>query len=133
MKLSVIVPVYNMMAGGKLKNCLDSLVRQDIDDMEIIAVDDKSTDDSLAFLESYSKRYGSRFVTIASPVNGRQGSAKNIGLERARGQWIGFVDSDDWVAGDMYVKLLKRAEETGADVVGCNYLLTVELAGKPAL
>lgn len=127
MKLSVIVPVYNMMAGGKLKNCLDSLVRQDIDDMEIIAVDDKSTDDSLAFLESYSKRYGSRFVTIASPVNGRQGSAKNIGLERARGQWIGFVDSDDWVAGDMYVKLLKRAEETGADVVGCNYLLTDEI------
>lgn len=127
MKLSVIVPVYNMMAGGKLKNCLDSLLRQDLEDMEIIAVDDKSTDDSLAFLESYSEKYGARFVTIASPVNRRQGGAKNLGLQRARGEWIGFIDSDDWVAGDMFSRLLKKAEETGADVVGCDYLLTDEI------
>lgn len=127
MKLSVIVPVYNMMAGGKLKNCLDSLVRQDMEDMEIIAVDDKSTDDSLAFLKSYSERYGARFVTVASPENRRQGGAKNLGLQRAGGQWIGFVDSDDWVAADMFSRLLKKAEETGADVVGCDYLLTDEI------
>lgn len=127
MKLSIIVPVYNMMAGGKLKNCLDSLLRQEIDDMEIIAVDDKSTDDSLAFLAALSEKYGSRLVTVASPVNRRQGGAKNLGLQKASGQWIGFVDSDDWVAGDMYVRLLKKAEETGADVVGCDYLLTDEL------
>lgn len=127
MKLSVIVPVYNMMAGGKLKNCLDSLLRQDIRDMEIIAVDDKSTDNSLAFLESYSQKYGARFVTIASPVNRRQGGAKNLGLQKARGQWIGFIDSDDWIAGDMFSRLLKKAEETGADVVGCDYLLTDEI------
>lgn len=56
MKLSVIVPVYNMMSGGKLKNCLDSLLKQDVADMEIIAVDDKSTDDSLAFWESRSEK-----------------------------------------------------------------------------
>lgn len=127
MKLSVIVPVYNMMAGGKLKNCLDSLLRQDIEDMEIIAVDDRSTDDSLAFLESCSQKYGARFVTIASPVNRRQGGAKNLGLQRARGEWIGFIDSDDWIAGDMFSRLLKKAEETGADVVGCDYLLTEEI------
>lgn len=127
MQLSIIVPVYNMMAGGKLKNCLDSLMKQDIEDMEVIAVDDKSTDDSLALLESYSERYGARFVTIASPVNRRQGGAKNLGLQRARGQWIGFIDSDDWVAGDMFSKLLKKAEETGADVVGCDYILTDEI------
>lgn len=127
MELSIIVPVYNMMSGGKLKNCLDSLVKQNIEDMEIIAVDDKSTDDSLALLESYSERYGARFVTIASPENRRQGGAKNLGLQRARGQWIGFVDSDDWVAGDMFFRLLKKAEETGADVVGCDYLLTDEI------
>ncbi len=126
MKLSVIVPVHNMMAGGKLKNCLDSLLRQDIEDMEIIAVDDKSTDDSLAFLESCSQKYGSRFVTIASPVNRRQGGAKNLGLQIARGEWVGFIDSDDWVAKDMFSRLLQKAEETGADVVGCDYLLTDE-------
>lgn len=126
MRLSIIVPVYNMMAGNKLKNCLDSLISQDVEDMEIIAVDDKSTDDSLALLESYSQKYGSRFITVASPVNRRQGGAKNLGLQRARGQWIGFVDSDDWIAKDMYSRLLKKAEETGADVVGCDYLLTDE-------
>lgn len=127
MELSIIVPVYNMMSGGKLKNCLDSLMKQDIEDMEIIAVDDKSTDDSLALLESYSERYGARFVTIASPENRRQGGAKNLGLQRAKGRWIGFVDSDDWIAEDMFSKLLKKAEETGADVVGCNYLITDEI------
>ena len=127
MKLSVIVPVYNMMAGGKLQNCLDSLVKQDVADMEIIAVDDKSTDDSLQLLESYSAKYGERFVTIASPENRRQGGAKNIGLKHAKGEWIGFIDSDDWVTGDMFSKLLRRAEETGADVVGCDYLLTDEI------
>lgn len=124
MKLSVIVPVYNMMADGKLKNCLESLVKQSVTDMEIIAVDDKSTDDSLALLKQYSKQYGDRFVTIASPENKRQGAAKNLGMKYAKGEWIGFIDSDDWVDKDMFFKLLQKAEETGADVVGCDYLLT---------
>lgn len=127
MNLSIIVPVYNMMAGGKLKNCLDSLVAQDVEDMEIIAVDDCSTDESLTLLESYSLKHGNRFITLASPVNRRQGGAKNLGLQRASGQWIGFVDSDDWIAKDMFSKLLKKAEETGADIVGCDYILTDEI------
>lgn len=127
MKLSIIVPVYNMMADGKLKNCLDSLVRQEVADMEIIAVDDKSTDDSLALLRQYSRQYGERFITIAAAENGRQGAAKNLGLRQAKGEWIGFIDSDDWIAGDMFSRLLKKAEETGADVVGCDYLLTDEI------
>lgn len=127
MKLSIIVPVYNMMADGKLQNCLDSLMKQDVEGMEVIAVDDKSTDDSLELLKSYSARYGERFVTIASPENKRQGGAKNMGLQHAKGEWIGFIDSDDWIAEDMFAKLLARAEETGADVVGCDYLLTEEI------
>ena len=127
MKLSIIVPVYNMMAGGKLENCLNSLINQDVQHMEIIAVDDKSTDDSLNLLEQFSQKYGERFITIASPENKRQGGAKNLGLERAKGEWIGFIDSDDWVSADMFSKLLKKAEETGADIVGCDYLLTEEI------
>lgn len=127
MKLSIIVPVYNMVAGGKLENCLNSLVNQDVEDMEIIAVDDKSTDDSLQMLYRYSEKYGARFVTVASPENRRQGGAKNLGLTKAKGEWIGFIDSDDWISGDMFSKLLRKAEETGADIVGCDYLLTEEI------
>lgn len=124
MKLSVIVPVYNMVADGKLENCLRSLLEQDVEDMEIIAVDDKSTDTSLEVLRRYSSQYPKRFITIASEENKRQGGAKNLGLERASGEWIGFIDSDDWIAKDMFSKLLQKAQDTGADVVGCDYLLT---------
>ena len=134
MKLSIIVPVYNMVAGGKLENCLNSLVNQDVEDMEIVAVDDKSTDDSLQMLYQYSEKYGERFITVASPENKRQGGAKNLGLARAKGEWIGFIDSDDWVSSEMFSKLLAKAESTGVDVVGCDYLVTDELGreeGKP--
>lgn len=126
MKLSVIVPVYNMASGGKLKYCLDSLVRQTVTDYEIIAVDDCSADNSLEILRSYEADYPERFKVIASPVNKRQGGAKNLGLEQAQGEWIGFIDSDDWITPDFYERLLKKAEETGADMVGCDYHLTPE-------
>ena len=123
MQLSVIVPVYNMAAEGKLEYCMDSLVNQTIEDMEIIAVDDASTDASLEILRSYQERYPERVKVIACPVNSRQGGAKNRGLGAATGEWIGFVDSDDWAAPGFYERLLAKAEETGADVVGCDYSL----------
>ncbi len=123
MKLSIIVPVYNMTADGKLNYCLDSLVNQTIDDYEIIAVDDCSTDDSLAVLKDYEARFPGKFYAIHSEVNKRQGGAKNIGLKLAKGEWIGFIDSDDWITPDMYERLIKRAEETGADMAGCDYSL----------
>lgn len=126
MKLSIIVPVYNMAAEGKLEYCLESLVNQTITDYEIIAVDDCSTDNSLEILRAYEKKYPDKFRVIASPVNRKQGGAKNLGLEKAAGEWIGFIDSDDWVTPDFYEKLLKKAEETGADMAGCDYHLTNE-------
>ncbi len=124
MRLSVIVPVYNMAAGERLTWCLDSLVGQTISDYEIIAVDDRSTDDSLNILRSYEKKYPDKVRVIASPVNKKQGGAKNLGLAVAKGEWIGFIDSDDWVTPDFYEKLLERASQTGADMVGCDYHLT---------
>ncbi len=130
MKLSVIVPVYNMASDGKLKYCLDSLVNQTVSDYEIIAVDDCSTDDSLAVLRSYEAQYPDRFLVIASPENRKQGGAKNLGLARARGEWIGFIDSDDWITPDFYERLLRKAQETGADMVGCDYSLTQERGRK---
>ena len=126
MKLSIIVPVYNMAAQDKLVWCLDSLVNQTISDYEIIAVDDCSTDNSLEILRAYEEKYQGKFKVIASPVNKKQGGAKNLGLEEASGEWIGFIDSDDWVVPDFYEKLLRRGEETGADMVGCDYHLTHE-------
>jgi len=124
MRLSVIVPVYNMAAGERLTWCLDSLVGQTISDYEIIAVDDHSTDDSLNILRSYEKKYPDKVRVIASPVNKKQGGAKNLGLAVAKGEWIGFIDSDDWVTPDFYERLLERASQTGADMVGCDYHLT---------
>ncbi len=126
MKLSVIVPVYNMAAQNKLTWCLDSLVCQTISDYEIIAVDDCSTDHSLEILCDYERRYPDKFCVIASKENKKQGGAKNLGLARARGDWIGFIDSDDWITPDFYEKLLNLAEKTGADMVGCDYHLTGE-------
>lgn len=123
MQLSIIVPVYNMAADNKLKFCLDSLVAQTISDYEILAVDDASTDDSLAILREYESRYTGLVKVFTYPDNRRQGGAKNVGLSAASGEWVGFVDSDDWIAPDFYEKLLGKARETGADLVGCDYSL----------
>ncbi len=123
MKLSIIVPVYNMAADQKLEYCLNSLVAQTISDYEILAVDDASTDNSLEILHEYEKRYPSMVKVIHYEVNKRQGGARNEGLKVAQGEWISFIDSDDWVAHDFYEKLLKKAAETGADMVGCDYNL----------
>ncbi len=126
MELSIIVPVYNMAADGKLEYCLNSLLNQTIHDFEVIAVDDASTDQSAQILLEYAAHYPDVMKVYLSPENRKQGGAKNIGLKHARGKWIGFVDSDDWIAPDMYEKLLKKAYETGADMVACNYHLTEE-------
>ena len=127
MRLSIIVPVYNMEADDKLKHCLDSLLDQSVDDIEIIAVDDASTDGSAAILKEYEGKYatgqGKEFHAIYCAENHRQGGARNRGMKEARGEWIGFMDSDDYAAPDMFEKLLKKADETGADVVGCDYTI----------
>lgn len=126
MKLSIIVPVYNMAGGGKLAFCLDSLINQTISDYEIICVDDASTDNSVEILEQYSLEYPDKLRYIVHERNKRQGGAKNTGLAHAAGEWIGFIDSDDWIAPDFYEKLLSKAEETDADMVGCDYNLVHE-------
>lgn len=126
MQLSIIVPVFNMAADGKLEYCINSLLNQTISDYEILAVDDCSTDTSLEILKRFEKEYPQRLHVLHSEINRHQGGAKNIGLSNAKGDWIGFMDADDWAAPDMYEKLLSRANETGADMVGCDYHLTNE-------
>ncbi len=124
MQLSIIVPVYNMAADGKLEYCLDSLVNQKLEDYEIISVDDASTDESLQILRRYESAYPEKIRVLALAENHRQGGAKNAALKIARGDFIGFMDSDDWAAPDMFQKLLNRAYETGADMVGCDCCMT---------
>ena len=107
MKLSIIVPVYNMASDHKLEYCLDSLVNQTVEDYEIIAVDDCSTDNSMEILKEYERRFPEKFRAVHSEVNRHQGGAKNIGLRMAKGEWIGFIDSDDWIRPDMYERLIE--------------------------
>ena len=131
MILSIIVPVYNMAEHGKLEYCLDSLLHQTIQNYEIIAVDDASQDASPEILKRYEETYPDKIHAIYLEQNHRQGGAKNAGLEAARGDYIGFMDSDDWAAPDMFEKLLARAQETGADMAGCDYCRVGEHTMEP--
>jgi glycosyltransferase involved in cell wall biosynthesis len=111
-QISVIIPIYN--AEKYLKRCLNSIVGQTLQDIEIILVDDGSTDNSRSICESYA-RDDSR-ITIISQTNKKQGAARNRGLEIANGRHIGFVDSDDFVDLSYFETLLKVAEKHHADV-----------------
>ncbi len=126
MELSIIVPVYNMAADGKLEYCLNSLLQQTISDFEIIAVDAASTDQSPQILLEYAAHYPDVFQVHFLTGSQGEGSARNVGLKAARGRWIGFVNGDDWIAPAMYEKLLKKANTSGADMVACNYHVTCE-------
>ncbi|MBP5669426.1 MAG: glycosyltransferase family 2 protein [Lachnospiraceae bacterium] len=129
--VSVIVPVYNMAKDGILEYCMLSLVRQTLKSLEIIAVDDASTDDSLEVLRRFEKEYPGRVKVIASPKNQRQGGAKNLGLEVAGGRFITFVDADDWISEELYERMLAVAEQTGADVVGTDMCRVYEQTMTP--
>ena len=117
MKLSVIVPVYK--AEAFLNECVDSLLGQTLRNMEIILVDDGSPDGSGAIMADYAARFPERVRTLTLE-NGGQGRARNRGMDIARGDYLGFVDSDDTVAPEMFETLVRCAEAEGADIVDCN-------------
>ena len=119
MKLSVIVPVYKV--EKYLAACVDSLLGQTLQDMEIFLVDDGSPDSSGAIADRYAAQYPGK-VRCLHLDNGGQGRARNHALPLAAGDYVGFVDSDDWIDPTMYEKMLDRAEKTGADVVVCDFL-----------
>ena len=119
MKLSVIVPIYNV--EKYLAECVDSLLGQTLADTEILLVDDGSTDLSGEIADRYAAEYPEK-VRCLHVENGGQGRARNFALPLAKGEYLGFVDSDDRVVPDMYEKLCRRADETGADVVSCDFL-----------
>lgn len=117
-KVSVIVPVYNM--EKYLKQCMDSLVNQTLDDIEIIAINDGSKDNSLEILKEYQKHYPDKLIIIDQENQGIS-VARNNGIDIATGKYIGFVDSDDYVKLDMFEQLYNKIRETNSDIVVCDY------------
>ena len=113
-KISAIVPVYN--AQEYLDRCLSSICNQTLKDIEIICVDDCSTDDSLKILNNYAKN-DSRIKVIHRDVNGGESRARNMALECAKGEFLSFVDNDDYLDLNFYEELYNKAIATNADIV----------------
>ncbi len=112
-KISIIIPVYNVQ--DYLAMCLDSVCYQSMKDIEIICVNDGSTDNSLAVLHAYKRR--DKRIIIIDKENEGSGVARNTGLKIARGEYVYFVDGDDWLEQDVLLKASKKADETNADIV----------------
>ncbi|MBQ7096661.1 MAG: glycosyltransferase [Clostridia bacterium] len=112
-KVSIIVPVYNV--EKYLERCINSLRNQTLEDIEIILVDDSSTDSSLALCERAAES-DSR-IRVIHKMNEGAGKARNTALEIATGEYIGFVDSDDFVESDMFETLYEKAKKYGSDLV----------------
>lgn len=125
-KVSVIVPVYNVERF--LPECLDSILSQSLTELEIICVNDGSTDNSLQILEKYAKR--DKRIVVISQKNGGISNARNNGMKLAHGKYIGFVDSDDFIERDMFLTLYERAEQANADISVCNLSLYNQNSGE---
>ena len=114
MKVSVIVPVYN--SSTYIDKCMTSLVNQTLDDIEIIVIDDGSNDDTLKKLEKYKRK-----IKLIKQKNSGVASARNKGLMNATGEYIAFVDSDDWIEQDMFQVMYNKAMEKNYDAVECDF------------
>lgn len=119
--ISVILPCYNV--EKLIDRCLESIMQQTIgfSNLEIICVDDCSTDHTWDRLLEWEARYPEQFVLVQSEENGRQGKARNIGLQYASTPWIGFIDSDDWVEPDYFEILYSHAAEGAYEMICCGH------------
>ncbi|MBQ9012800.1 MAG: glycosyltransferase family 2 protein [Bacilli bacterium] len=122
-KVSVIVPAYN--TEKYLKKCLDSLVKQTLDDIEIIVINDCSTDKTKDILEKYKRKY-KNIKVINNKTNKGIGYNRNLGIKKAKGEFISFIDSDDYVDITMYEKMYNKAKCDKLDLVICNFYNNLE-------
>lgn len=125
-KISIIVPVYNV--EKYLSKCLESIINQTYNNLEIILVNDNSTDRSGEICDNY-KLLDNRIRVIHNQKNEGISVVRNIGLEAASGEFIGFVDSDDWIEQEMFEKLVYIIESEKADIVQCGYKHIYENGG----
>ena len=126
-KISVIVPCYNV--EKYIKRCIDSLTGQTLPDLEIICIDDKSGDQTLDTLKSLAAA-DERIKIVEQSTNRGAAAARNAGLKIAAGEYIGFVDADDYVDADFFQKLYDKAQATGADIIKANAKITEQNASK---
>lgn len=115
--ISVIVPVYNI--EHYISECLESILNQTYTDLQIIIIDDGSTDGSGKICDEYAKK--DKRIQVIHTDNYGPGHARKEGLQYARGEYVGFVDGDDRIQPQMYEELLREIEETGADFVHFGY------------
>lgn len=116
-RVSVVVPVYNV--EKYLRQCVDSILGQTLQDIEVILVDDGSTDGSGTIIDEYSKQDGR--VVVLHQENMGYGGAVNRGIEEATGEYIGIIESDDWIEATMFEKLYKNAIKNDSDIVKCHF------------
>lgn len=117
-KISVIVPVYNV--AQYLPQCIESLLGQTLEDIEVILVDDGSQDKSSQICDSYAQK--DERIKVRHKINGGLSDARNAGLEIAQGEYIAFLDSDDWVEKNVYEYLYNLIQKEDADIVQCDYI-----------
>lgn len=117
-KVSVIIPVFNV--EKYLTKCLDSVVNQTLKDIEIIIVNDGSTDSSKNIIDSYLKKY--KNIKYLEKENGGLSSARNYGIPYATGDYIAFLDSDDYIELSMYEEMYKKAQQENSDMVECDFI-----------
>ena len=117
MKLSVIVPVYK--AEKYLRECVDSILGQSMSDLELILINDGSPDGSQAIIDEYVSQYHDKVKAITVD-NGGQGRARNFGIDMARGEYLSFIDSDDYLEPDAFELMINAANENKADIVVCD-------------
>jgi glycosyltransferase involved in cell wall biosynthesis len=120
-KVSIIVPVYNV--SKYLHRCLDSLINQTLKDIEIILVNDASPDPQDHIICKDYEGKDNRIKYLIHKKNKNLGAARNTGINIAKGKYIGFVDSDDWVDLDMFEILYKKAEESNLDIINCGAIM----------
>ena len=115
--ISIIIPVYN--GGDYLRPCFDSIIHQTYQDWELLLVDDGSTDDSGRICDEYAAQ--EQRISVIHKKNGGQAAARNDGLAKARGEYVSFVDCDDWIEPDMYASMLETMNHEKAEVIICGY------------
>ena len=117
-KVSVIVPFYNV--EGYIEKCLDTLVNQTLEDIEIILVNDGSKDNSILIAKKFLEKYPKKIVYLEKE-NGGLSDARNFGIPYAKGEYIAFLDSDDYVEKNMYEEMYNLAKKENSDMVQCNF------------
>ncbi len=127
-KVSIIVPIYNVRAY--LRRCVDSLVKQVHKNIEILLIDDCSTDGSADIAKEYVEKYPQLCQFIQREKNGGLSAARNTGMEASTGEWLAFVDSDDWVTEDYISAMYDVAVRDQSDMVSCNSYYMAYETGK---